>query len=148
MVQFAIDSLSHFDKHSSHQHQNLKRLVCGRESNDMVTHVLWCSLLLQRVGMRHPFPIVPRFVPCRIIAKKKHIPVCGLGHPHAQHHSGQVFFGEKQASGNVNEHFEVFVHQWPQPHVDRRLDAHDAPRTLEARRRTGSRGFLATFCGA
>ena len=70
VVQFAIDSLSHFDKHSSHQHQNLKRLVCGRESNDIVTHVLWCSLLSQRVGMRHPFPIVPRFVPCSNYRKK------------------------------------------------------------------------------
>ena len=44
-----------------------------------------------------------------------------------------MFMREKLASGYLNEHFEVFVHQWPQLYVDRRLDAHDVPRTLEAR---------------
>ena len=63
VVQSAIDSLSHFEKAQFASAPELKKVVCGRESIDMIIHLLWCSLLFLRAWMRHAFPIVPRFVP-------------------------------------------------------------------------------------
>ena len=62
VVQSAIDSLSHFEKAQFATAPELEKVVCGRESNDMVIHLLCCSLMFLRAWMRHPFPIVPRFV--------------------------------------------------------------------------------------
>ena len=63
VVQSTIDSLSHFEKVQVAPAPELKKVVCGRESNDMFNHLLWCSLMFLRAWMRHAFPIVPRFLP-------------------------------------------------------------------------------------
>lgn len=102
VVQSAIDSLSHFEKAQFASAPEIQKVVSGRESNDIFIHFLWCSLLLQRVGMRHPSPMFRGLCLARIIANG-HVPVCGLGCPHGQNHSvGKCFFGDKQASGYVN----------------------------------------------
>ena len=149
VVQSAIDSLSHFEKAQFASAPELKKVVCGRESIDMVIHLLWCSLLCLRAWMRHAFPIVPRFVPYSKVAKRSRsclwYRVSGWS---IISQCGQVFIRKKLASGYVNEHFEVlctsghsrtWIGAWMRMMLRALWMLGDG---------LGPEEFVATFCGA